>query len=399
MGGLFKEIFFPLFGVVAFVLLIACANVANLLLARNSTRGTEMAMRASLGAGQFRILRQLLTESVLLGLLGGLFSLVVVDWGIKLFVALAPQGFPHAQEIKIDGRVLGFTFACALLTGIVFGLTPAVRASRPDLLESLKEGSRSLAMGSRHIARNILVITEVSLALVAYQFEWDWTTAEKEFKRALELDPSSSSTYEPSPSSTSHWYSHYLQTMGRMQESFRASRRALELDPLDLANNSHQGWHYILIHQYDRAMEPLQKTIELAPSFHIAQWYLGLVYEQKGAFQDAISQFRNCVRITGGRPSMVALLGHAHAAANQRSEAQEILQQLSAKSKQEYVPSYPVAAIYAALGQKDEAFAWLQKAYDERGSWMNYLGLDPRLEGLRSDPRFAVLLRRMNLGS
>ena len=164
--GLFKEIFFPLFGVVAFVLLIACANVANLLLARNSTRKSEMAIRASLGAGQFRIARQLLTESVLLGLLGGLFGLLVVNWGIKLFVALAPQGFPHAQEIQIDSSVLGFTLACALLTGIVFGLTPALQASRPDLTESLKEGSRSLAVGSRHMARNILVVIEVSLALV-----------------------------------------------------------------------------------------------------------------------------------------------------------------------------------------------------------------------------------------
>ena len=164
--GLFKEIFFPLFGAVAFVLLIACANVANLLLARNSTRRTEMAIRASLGAGQFRITRQLLTESVLLGLLSGLFGLLVVNWGIKLFVALAPQGFPHAQEIQIDSSVLGFTLACALLTGIVFGLTPALQASRPDLTESLKEGSRSLAVGSRHMARNILVVIEVSLALV-----------------------------------------------------------------------------------------------------------------------------------------------------------------------------------------------------------------------------------------
>jgi predicted Zn-dependent protease len=94
---------------------------------------------------------------------------------------------------------------------------------------------------------------------------------------------------------------------------------------------------------------------------------------------------------------MVALLGHAYAAANRRSEAQAILQQLSALSKERYVPSYPIAAIYAALGQKDEAFASLQKAYDEHDSWMDYLGLDPRLDGLRSDPRFAALLRRMNL--
>lgn len=94
---------------------------------------------------------------------------------------------------------------------------------------------------------------------------------------------------------------------------------------------------------------------------------------------------------------MVALLGHAYAAANRRSEAQVILQQLSALSKQKYVPAYPVAAIYAALGQKDEAFARLERAYDERDSWMDYLGLDPRLDGLRPDPRFADLLRRMNL--
>ncbi|MCI0356614.1 MAG: protein kinase [Acidobacteria bacterium] len=242
-----------------------------------------------------------------------------------------------------------------------------------------------------------LAPAHASLALVAYQWEWDWSTAEKEFQRALELDPSSSSTYEPSPSSTYHWYSHYLMTMGRTEESFRAGRRALELDPLDLANNGHQGWHYLWTRQYDRAIEPLQKTIEMDPNFPPAQWYLGLAYEQKGAFQDAIAQFQNCVRITGGRPSMLALLGHAHAAANRRSEAQAILQQLSALSKQRYVPSYPIAAIYAALGQKDEAFAWLERAYDERDSWMDYLGTDPRLDGLRSDPRFRDLLRRMNL--
>ena len=94
---------------------------------------------------------------------------------------------------------------------------------------------------------------------------------------------------------------------------------------------------------------------------------------------------------------MLALLGHAYAAANQKSEARAILQQLSALSKQKYVPPYPVAVIHAALGGKDEALAQLEKAYDERDSWMDYLGLDPRLDGLRSDPRFAGLLRRMNL--
>jgi tetratricopeptide (TPR) repeat protein len=186
-------------------------------------------------------------------------------------------------------------------------------------------------------------------------------------------------------------------TVGRTQESFRAGRRALDLDPLDLANNAHQGWHYLWIRQYDRAIELLPKAIEMDPTFPVGQWYLGMAYEQKGAFQDAIAQFQNCVRITAGRPSMTALLAHAFAAANRRSEAQAILQQLSALSKQQYVPPYPIAAIYAALGQKEEAFAWLERAYDQRDSWMDYLGVDPRLDNLRSDPRFADLLRRMNL--
>lgn len=242
-----------------------------------------------------------------------------------------------------------------------------------------------------------LASAHASLALVAYQWEWDWSTADKEFKRALELDPGSASTYEPTASSTNHWYSHYLMTMGRTEESFRASRRALQLDPVDLAINAHQGWYYLWTRQYDQAIEPLQKTIQMDPSFPVGQWYLGLNYEQTGKFQDAIVQFQNCVRLTDGRASMLALLGHAYAADNKRSKARAILEQLSALSKQKYVPSYPVAVIYAALGEKEEAFARLKDAYDERDSWMDYVGLDPRLDGLRSDPRFADLLRRMNL--
>src|SRR6185369_5887458 len=97
----------------------------------------------------------------------------------------------------------------------------------------------------------------------AYQWEWDWANAEKEFKRALELEPSSASTYDPNPSSTYHWYAHYLMTMSRSEESFRAAQRALDLDPLDLANVSHQGWEYVFTRQYDRAMPALLKTIEM----------------------------------------------------------------------------------------------------------------------------------------
>jgi tetratricopeptide (TPR) repeat protein len=171
----------------------------------------------------------------------------------------------------------------------------------------------------------------------------------------------------------------------------------LELDPLDLAINAHQGWHYLFAGQHDQAVEPLRKAIELDPAFPVSQWYLGLAYEQQMAFADAITQFETCIRLTGGRPSMVALLGHAYAADGRTKEAEAILKQLATTATRTYVPPYPVAVIYAALGRPDDAFAWLEKAYDERDSWMDYLAVDPRLLPLRSDQRYLDLLRRMNL--
>ena len=186
-------------------------------------------------------------------------------------------------------------------------------------------------------------------------------------------------------------------TVGRVDESLSAGRRALDLEPLDLANNSHQGWHFLFTRQYDHAIESLRKTIDLDPNFIVGRWYLGLVHEQQGAFADAITQFSECVRLTGQRPSMVALLGHAYAVANRRSEARAILQQLSARSKEQYVPPYPIAVVHAGLGETDEAFAWLEKAYDERDSWLNYVALDPRLDPLRQDSRYGNLLRRLKL--
>ena len=257
---------------------------------------------------------------------------------------------------------------------------------------------KAKAAATRAIAIDeTLAAGHAALALVEYQWEWDWPAAEKEFQRALTIDPGSPSTYEPSPASANHWYSHFLMTMRRTQESFRTGRQALTLDPLDLANNAHQGWYYLWTREYDRAIEPLKKAIELDPTFPVPQWYLGLAYEQTHSYDEAIAQLQNCVRITNGRPSMMALLGHAYAVAGRRAEAQATLDQLNTLSSQRYVPSYSVAAIYAALGQIDQAFIWLERAYDEHDSWMDYLGLDPRLDGLRSDARFADLMRRMKL--
>ena len=154
-------------GAVACVLLIACANVANLLLARATSRHKEMAIRTALGASRMRVIRQLLTESVMLSLLGGAVGLLLAVWWSDLLVALGKEDIPRALHVGIDWRVLGFTLGISLLTGLIFGLAPAFHSSKRELVETLKEGGRGTSEGARrNRVRNVLVVTELAIAVV-----------------------------------------------------------------------------------------------------------------------------------------------------------------------------------------------------------------------------------------
>jgi TolB-like protein/Tfp pilus assembly protein PilF len=218
-------------------------------------------------------------------------------------------------------------------------------------------------------------------------YEYDFATAEKGFERAIQLNPLYAFAHE--------MFGCYLGWMGRYEESYTEVQRALRLEPRSSIFNAFLAIIYLYARRYDQAIEQCQKALELDPNLASAWGFLGWAQSCKLRHEDAIASLRKTCQIWPGA-SPIAWLGEAYAAAGYRDEAHKVLRQLEELSKQLYVTPYGRARIYAALGETDETFKWLETAYQQRANWMVLLKIDPCFDNLRSDPRFQDLMRRMN---
>lgn len=235
-----------------------------------------------------------------------------------------------------------------------------------------------------------LAEAHASLAWVRWSYDLDWSAGEKEFKRALELNPNYATGH--------HWYSIYLTAMGRHAESLAQIKRAQEVDPLSLMINTDLGFVLFYGRQDDLAIEQYHKTLEMDKDFVVSYWRLAMIYAQKEMYNEAIAATQNMKKLLGGEdPLFLTTLGYIYSLSGKRDGAKKVLNELSELSKHGYISSMRIALIYMGLEQKDQAFKWLEKAYEERDFWMTLIKVAPPLDRLRSDPRFKILLKKMNL--
>jgi len=281
------------------------------------------------------------------------------------------------QVIKLDPD---FALGYAGLAD-VYGIWSALELPRKVAIAKSKDYVMKALKLDESIAE-----AHTTMGYIKMNYDWDWQGAEKELRRAIELNPNYAFAY--------HILSHYLLIMGQNDESLEVSKRALELAPLDLEMNGHLGFHYFWTREYNKAIEQYTKTLEIDPDYPWPHYYLGRVYKEMGLYSKSIEKFKHALALLGkNEPEIFANLGNVYAVSGDREKALDIINELIEQSKQKYVSSQYIAEIYVGLNEMDKAFEWLEKAFQER----QLEPLSPLLDPVREDPRFIDLMQRMNL--
>jgi TolB-like protein/Tfp pilus assembly protein PilF len=247
--------------------------------------------------------------------------------------------------------------------------------------------SKAAALKALELDDN-LAEAHVGLGWVSFTYDWDWPAAEKHFARALALNPAPLIGDLP-------WYSIYLGILGRSGEALAEAKRALDLNPVSPGFNHNLAEQLYYARRFDEAIEQCRKTLEMDPSFAGTHAQLSRTYGAKGMYREAVAECEKYLALTPRNPGALASLAYACARSGDRDRALRLLGELTALSKQRFVSSYIFALVYFGLGQKDETFTWLEKAYEERSGALPYLKVNPTWDPLRSDPRFEALVTKV----
>ena len=235
-------------------------------------------------------------------------------------------------------------------------------------------------MVNRRVSRKIRSFV-IGNTLVKAYYDWDWREAEKEFRLALDLNPGDADVR--------HDYAHFLLAMNRLEESVAESKRAMELNPYDDILVACVGWHCYYAHRYDETIEYCLKALAMNPKDDMAHSMIGRAYEQESKTKEAIAALK--------KGDDTVSLAHLYAVTGDRKQAEEVLAKLYENRKKGYSSAYDIAVIHQGLGNKDQAFGWLEKAFEERAPDLLHINGDPRLSDLHSDPRYRNLIKRIGL--
>ena len=236
---------------------------------------------------------------------------------------------------------------------------------------------------------NDLADAHAARALLLAVHEWRLADAEPAFRRALALDPGDATAHS--------WYAQYLIATGRLDEALAESRRAIELDPLSLVINTGFGSRLYWARRFDEAIAQCRKTLELDPAYGGARRCLALAYAQRGAHEQAVRELERDGSGSAQTPSALADLGYVYARAGRSQDAHRVITELTNRFSREYVPPYALALVHAGLGENGRALEWLERAGEERSPRLVFLGVEPAFDGLRGDPRFAALRKKLGL--
>jgi TolB-like protein/Flp pilus assembly protein TadD len=272
-----------------------------------------------------------------------------------------------------------------------FGLADAYRALAPtsevppkDILPQAKAAATKALEIDESLAE-----PHATLAFIHTWFDWDWAGAEREAKRAIELNPNFGLAHIA--------YAQLLSYRGLHQEAISEAARARDLDPLSSIINTLNGSILLYARRDDEASMTLQKTLELDPNFWIAHYFFGKTYLAKKKYSDAIAEFSKARELSGGNSLAIGMIGYGWALAGDLAKARAVLTELKSLSGQRYIPPSNVAVLCFALGEKDEAFIWLEKAYQDHDVRLSRMKVDPEWDSMRSDPRFVAILKRIGL--